>query len=121
MAKKTIKGKIKEFFKRHKKSIYITLGIIGGVVLCFFGVKLYLKRPSLEKFLKKSSLPELRDTRAKVHTEYLNYPKNDQYRNDLWDTLSILDKEISKREWNGKTPTGPSYPREHGHNLYKPD
>ncbi|MBO5231765.1 MAG: hypothetical protein IJE00_06640 [Clostridia bacterium] len=114
-------NKIKSFFKRHKKGIYITAGIIGGSVLCFFGIKCYLKQPTLEKFLKESSLSLLKEKRNEIHTEYLKYTKNDEYRNSLWNLLPILDKEISKREWDGKIPSGPAYHREHGYNLYKPD
>lgn len=35
--------------------------------------------------------------------------------------LRRFDKVMSKRAWGDKTPTAPSYHREHGHNLYKPD
>lgn len=33
--------------------------------------------------------------------------------------LSLFDKVKSKKDWNGVEPYGPSYPREHGYNLYK--
>ena len=46
---------------------------------------------------------------------------NDEYRSNLWSLMQLLDKKISEREWAGKIPTGPSYHREHGYNLYKPD
>ena len=35
--------------------------------------------------------------------------------------LRLFDKVKSERDWAGKTPKGPSYSREHGFNLYKPD
>ena len=35
--------------------------------------------------------------------------------------LRLFDKVKSERNWAGKTPKGPSYSREHGFNLYKPD
>ena len=39
-----------------------------------------------------------------------------------WENLrNLFDKVKSERDWAGRTPTAPSYSREHGHNLYKPD
>lgn len=39
-----------------------------------------------------------------------------------WERLRhLFDEVMSERKWAGRTPTAPSYPREHGHNLYKPD
>lgn len=39
-----------------------------------------------------------------------------------WERIRhLFDEVMSERKWNGRTPTAPSYPREHGHNLYKPD
>lgn len=116
-----MKNKLKDFIKKHKKGIYITAGVLGGLVLCFFGCKWYLKHPSIYQIIKKSTLDELREKRKKVHEEYLSYPKNDNYREYLLSLLPVFDKEISDREWAGRTPVGPGYPREHGYGLYKPD
>ena len=39
-----------------------------------------------------------------------------------WENLrNLFDKIKSEKDWAGRTPAAPSYPREHGHNLYKPD
>ena len=114
-------GKVKGFYQRHKKGIWITVGILGGFVLCFFGVKIYLKQPSLEKFFKESSLEVLREKREEIHKEYMGYTRNDNYRAGLWDLIGALDREIRNRENNGQIPSGPGYYREHGRSLYKPD
>ena len=114
-------NKVGKFIREHKRGIYITAGVIGGLILCFFGVKIYLKRPSLARFLNDSSIDMIRSKRDEVHNEYLSYTKNDNYRNGLYKLLEVLDTEIRKRECAGKVPSPPSYPREHGHNLYKPD
>ena len=34
--------------------------------------------------------------------------------------LDLFDRVKRERDWAGQTPRGPSYSREHGHNLYKP-
>ena len=115
------KNNKKNFFKKHKKVIFITAGVFGSIILGFFGVKFYLKRPTVDKFLKSSSLDILKDKRIEFHDEYLQYTKNDNYRSCLWQIIEKLDKEISKREWDGKIPTAPIYHREHGHRLYKRD
>lgn len=118
---KRFQKRVKDFFTRHRKGICITLGVVGGVVLCYFGRKFYLKYPSLERIIKRSSLQELKCLRDKTHNEYLNYTENDGFRDDLWKILITFDKEIRKREGVGKGPSGLSIPREHGNNLYKPD
>lgn len=35
--------------------------------------------------------------------------------------LQKFDSVLNKRAWNGEIPRCPTYPREHGHNLFKPD
>lgn len=112
---------IKTFYKKHKRGIWITIGIIGGVVLCFFGIKFYLWQPSLKKFFKESSLKTLKDKRDEIHKEYMSYTRNDNYRAGLWEMIGALDREIRNRANNGHIPGGPGYHREHGRNLYKPD
>jgi hypothetical protein len=66
-------------------------------------------------------LGELKSLRDNVQDEYLKHTVNDEYRLKLWDLLSVLNEKIVKLEWAGKTPTAPTYSREHGHNLYKRD
>ena len=119
--KDTKKKSESTFWKENKKGIFITIGIIGGAVLCFFCVKIYIKQPSIDKFLKDSSTSVIKGKRAELHTEYMSYTRNDSYRKELWNMISILDNEIRKRDWAGKVPAGPAYHREHGYNLYKPD
>ena len=89
--------------------------------MCFFGVRFYLKQPSLEKFFKESSLKVIKEKRDEIHKEYMSYTRNDNYRARLWDMIGALDREIRTRENAGKVPSGPAYHREHGFGLYKPD
>lgn len=120
LMKEPKKNKIIKFFKEHKKDLYITVGILGSTVLCFFGYKFFLKQPPLEKIIKNLSLSDLKYKRSELHTEYMSYTKNDKYRDTLSKLVSILEKEIVSRQNNGKIPSPPSYPREHG-GIYKPD
>lgn len=113
-------NRVFKFFEKHKKGIYITVGILGSTVLCFFGYKIFLKQPSLEKIIKNSSLSFLKDKRSELHAEYMSYTKNDKYRDTLSKLVSILEKEIVNRQNNGKIPSPPSYPREHA-GIYKRD
>ena len=71
--KNSKKDRLKNFMKKHKTKIYITMGVIGGLVLCFFGVKFYIKHPSLDRFFKKSSLDVIKAKREEIHKEYMNY------------------------------------------------
>lgn len=42
--------------------------------------------------------------------------------NSFWERiLRLFDDVKSEKLWAGRKPTAPSYPREHGHGLYKPD
>ena len=115
------KDNIKTFYIKHRRGIWITIGIIGGVVLCFFGIKFYLRKPSLKQFFQESSLKTIKDKRDEIHKEYMSYTRNDNYRAGLCDLIGVLDREIRNRENNGQIPSAPGYHREHGRNLYKPD
>lgn len=111
---------INAFWNKHKKEIIIAssiLGVIGITFLAVFGIKY---KP-LEKWLKKASLEDLKEVRNNAHHEWMQHTINDEYRGNLWNLMQFLDKKIHKRECSGKIPTGPSYHREHGYNLYKPD
>lgn len=112
------------FWNKHKKEIAIAGGVVGAVgvaVLSALGIKYFWNASSFERWFKKAPLEELRTVRNNVHTEYLKHTINDAHRSSLWDLMARLDKKISALEWDGKTPSGPAYHREHGFNLYKPD
>ncbi len=112
------------FWNKHRKDILIATGVIGAIgttVLTILGVKYYWNSSAFERWFKKAPLDELKTVRDNIHSEYMKHTVNDEYRQSLWNLLPRLDKKISEIEWAGKTPTGPSYHREHGYNLYKPD
>ena len=111
---------INAFWNKHKKEIIIASSIIGAIGVTFLAV-LGVKYKSLEKWLKKASLEDLNEARNNTHHDWMQHTINDEYRSNLWSLMQLLDKKISEREWAGKIPTGPSYHREHGYNLYKPD
>ena len=112
------------FWHKYKKGIKIAtgiLGFIGTAVLTARGVKYYWNATAFDRWFNKASLDELRVARNNIHSEYMKHTVNDEYRESLWNLLPRLDKRISEIEWAGKIPSAPSYPREHGHGLYKPD
>ena len=112
------------FWNKHRKGLLIATGIVGTVgtaVLNVLGVKYYWNATAFERWFKKAPLDELKTVRDNVHSEYMKHTINDEYRESLWNLLPRLDKKIREIEWAGKIPSSPSYPREHGHNLYKPD
>ena len=112
------------FWNKHKKEIKTVtgiLGIIGAGVLAFFGVKYVWNAMAFDRWFDKASLSDLKEARDKIHDEYLKHTVNDEYRESLWNLISKFDNRISELNWAGRTPTAPSYPREHGHGLYKPD
>ena len=109
------------FGNKHKKGIIITISIIGASVLIALGCKKYLDATAFERWLNKASLEELKEKRDLIHAEYMRHNVNDQYREDLWNLLPVFDSRIRQKERNGKAPCGPTYHREHGYNLYKPD
>lgn len=112
------------FWHKNRRGILIATGIIGTigtVILALFGIKYYWNATAFERWFKKASLDELKTVRNNVHSEYMKHTVNDKYRETLWNLLPRLDKKISELEWDGKTPSGPAYHREHGYNLYKPD
>lgn len=112
------------FWNKHKKEIAIVGGVFGAIgvaVLSVLGIKYFWNASSFERWFKKAPLEELKTVRGNVHKEYLSHTVNDAHRESLWNLMSRLDKKISNLEWNGKTPSGPAYHREHGFDLYKPD
>ena len=113
-----------EFWKKHKKVISITLGLIGVTVAsvgCFFGIRAYLNYTAFERWLNKASLEELNMGRNKIQNQYFNTNLPDNIRIDLWNAMKIIDIRVDKLRGGNREYVGPSYYREHGYNLYKPD
>lgn len=97
----------------------ITAGLAGfGLYKGFGGGK--IKKYST-KWFDTVSNEVLNVEREIVRKEYCASGDDFSKAVRLENLLRLFDKVISNRAWNGKTPHAPSYPREHGHNLYKPD
>lgn len=112
------------FWNKHKKEIKIVtgvLGILGVAALTVCGVKYVWNATAFDRWFDKASLTDLKTARDKIHKEYLKHTVNDGYRESLQNLLPKFDKRIDELQWAGRKFTAPSYPREHGHNLYKPD
>ena len=111
----------KSLINKYKRPICIVGSVICITALAAIGVKYYRDATAFERWFKNASLPELKAKREIIHSEYLAHTTNDDYRKSLWDLLPRFDRRISEIEWAGKTPTGPSYSREDGYNLYRPN
>ena len=99
---------------------------VGGTVL--FCLVILLKghgQKEPEKYsyswIKKLSEQAWKAERNKVWQKWANPNQDDQTRSQLWSLLQLFDKVKENKDWAGKKPQGPSYHREHGYNLYKPD
>ena len=73
------------------------------------------------KWFKSTSDSVLHTERERVRLAYCSSGNDMSLVTQLENLLSRFDKELSDRAWAGQTPRGPSYHREHGFNLYKPD
>lgn len=118
---KKITETIVGFWNKHRKGILTVTSIIGAIGTVVLGAKCYWDATASERWFENASLDELKAKRNDIHSEYMQHTINDEYRLSLSSLLPKFDRRISELQWGGKTPTAPSYPREHGHNLYKPD
>ena len=115
---------IVNFTKRHKKELIIIAGTVGTILT---GIGLSKIAGSLEprkysgKWFDSVSDDVLKAEREIVRKQYCSSGNNFSMAVQLQNLLNIFDSVLSKRAWAGKIPQSPSYPREHGHNLYKPD
>lgn len=73
------------------------------------------------KWFKSASDSVLHTERERVRLAYCSSGNDMSLATQFENLLSRFDKELSNRAWAGQTPRGPSYHREHGFNLYKPD
>lgn len=108
-------------WKKRKKTIVITTGGVFATFLTLIGVKYYWNSTAFDRWFKKASLSELKVARHNIHTEFIEHRVNDDHRAFLENILSLFDKKINEVELFGKIPSPPTFHREHGNNLYKPD
>ena len=102
------------------KKILIGLGIAAGVD----AIRRLLNMPP-EKY-SREWIQSLTDEQWGVEREIVRINSCNSSLSDSeitrWERIRHLFDEVwSERKWAGRKPTAPSYPREHGHNLYKPD
>lgn len=115
---------IVSFTKRHKREIIIVAGTVGTILT---GIGLSKIAGSLEprkysgKWFDSVSDDVLKAEREIVRKQYCSSGNNFSMAVQLQNLLNRFDSVLSQRAWAEKTPQPPSYPREHGHNLYKPD
>ena len=114
------KRNIKNHFKKHKKKYAIG----GGILIAILSYIGYKSIPSeVEKYspewFNNASDDTLDAEREIVRQEYCSAGENFTLAVQLENLLRKFDSIMSKRAWGDQEPTGPSYSREHGHNLYK--
>lgn len=100
-------------------------GLAAGLVIASLGTYKMLagKEPAKysEKWFSVASIDLLKSEREVVRKQYLSSGSNYSAAIMLERLLQKFDSVLSKRAWNGEIPRCPNYPREHGHNLFKPD
>lgn len=75
---------------------------------------------SLDKRLKNASLEDLRKWRESIHQMYMNPNEDIDVRSGYLDIISVIDKYIADKEWDGKEIGFPVH-REHGWYLSNDD
>lgn len=74
-----------------------------------------------EKWFSVASIDLLKSEREVVRKHYRSLGSDYSTAIMLERLLQKFDSVLSKRAWYGEIPRCPNYPREHGHNLFKPD
>ena len=72
----------------------------------------WIKQLSDEDWLKEREI---------VQDQYCNPELDEDFRMRCGGILSRFDQVKSDRDWEGEQPCAPTYHREHGNNLYKPE
>lgn len=100
-------------------------GLTAGLVIASLGTYKLLagKEPAKysEKWFSITSDDVLKAERDVVRKHYRSLGSDYSAAIMLECLLQKFDSVLSKRAWNGEIPRCPNYPREHGHNLFKPD
>lgn len=78
-------------------------------------------KPLSGRWFKNATIEELEKARKVIQDDYRNPKLDMDHRTLCHNLLFTFDKAISEKKWAGRIPQGPSYSREHGRNLYKPD
>ena len=74
-----------------------------------------------DEWIRRLSDQDWETEREKIRKKFCDPDYDIQTRDNFKGVLDRFDKIKSERDWKGEKPTPPSYSREHGHNLYKPD
>lgn len=100
--------------------------VLGAAALILVGYTIYKgvdqdpSEYSLE-WIKRLSDEDWLKEREKVQDQYRNPNLDEDFRMQCGRFLDRFDKVKSDRDWEGREPCAPTYHREHGTNLYKPE
>lgn len=103
-----------------KKIIISTIGLIGGGYILYKGINKEPSKYSLE-WIKNLSNEQWEKERNLIQNQFRNPELDIDFRERCHKLLELFDKVKSDKYWANKIPKGPSYSREHGYGLYKPD
>lgn len=97
------------------KKLLIGLGGLAacGIGLCTFLAKKEPTKYSLE-WIKKLTDSQWETERELVRQKFCSPEYDTDLRVRFKTILDLFDKVKSDRDWAGKTPTGPTFHREHG-------
>ena len=114
------KRNIKNHFKKHKKKYAIG----GGILIAILSYIGYKSIPSeVEKYspewFDNASDEEIMEEREKIWKKSCSVGDDYELFDFLDKWVKKFDSVISKRAWGDQKPTGPSYSREDGYNLYR--
>ena len=113
-------NRLKKFVAKHKKKAVGVAGTCGAVLGVVVLSKLFGGEPRKysDKWFDTVSDEVLDEEREIVRKK--SYSMDDDFP-VAERLLCKFDSVMSERAWAGEEPQPPSYHREHGHNLYKPD
>ena len=116
-------NRLKNFAVKHKKKLYVGAGVCGAVLGTVVLSKIFGDEPRKYsgKWFDTVSDEVLSEEREIVRQKYCSSGDDFSLAVNLESLLRVFDSVMSKRAWAGREPQPPSYHREHGLNLYKPD
>ena len=109
--------------KASKKSVIIAAGTVGTVLLGLGFLKWCRRDPETysSEWFSAISDEALKAEREIVRKEYAASGEDHLRAVYFQNLLFLIDSVLGKRAWNGEKPSGVSYHREDGYNLYRPD